>query len=102
MSTAVTTETKPAPAAIEKIKVKVDGREIEVPRTMPDPISGKPIATTMIQACELARQDVPHYCYHPKLPVPGTCRNGAYVVLRRRQSVCAVKHSAPARLTAQG
>jgi NADH-quinone oxidoreductase subunit G len=74
MSTAVTTETKPAPAAIEKIKVKVDGREIEVPRTMPDPISGKPIATTMIQACELARQDVPHYCYHPKLPVVGNCR----------------------------
>jgi NADH-quinone oxidoreductase subunit G len=74
MSTAVTTETKPVPAAIEKIKVKVDGREIEVPRTMPDPISGKPITTTMIQACELARQDVPHYCYHPKLPVVGNCR----------------------------
>src|ERR1700722_19320550 len=74
MSTAATTETKPAPTAIEKIKVKVDGREIEVPRTMPDPISGKPIATTMIQACELARQDVPHYCYHPKLPVVGNCR----------------------------
>src|SRR5258706_436556 len=32
MSTAVTTKTKPAPPAIEKIKVKVDGREVEVPR----------------------------------------------------------------------
>jgi len=36
---------------------------------MPDPISGKPIPTTMIQACELAKVVVPHYCYHSKLPV---------------------------------
>jgi len=73
MSAAATTEIKPAPP-IEKIKVKVDGREIEVPKTMADPISGKPIPTTMIQACELAKTDVPHYCYHPKLPVVGNCR----------------------------
>jgi NADH-quinone oxidoreductase subunit G len=73
MSTATTTEIKSAPP-VEKIKVKVDGREIEVPKTMPDPISGKPIPTTMIQACEIAKQEVPHYCYHPKLPVVGNCR----------------------------
>jgi NADH-quinone oxidoreductase subunit G len=73
MSTAATTEIKPAPP-VEKIKVKVDGREIEVPKTMPDPISGKPIPTTMIQACEIAKTEVPHYCYHPKLPVVGNCR----------------------------
>ena len=35
MSQAPTIETKPVPPAIEKIKVKVDGREIEVPRLMP-------------------------------------------------------------------
>ena len=69
----MTTEVKPAPA-IEKIKVKVDGREIEVPKTTPDPISGKPIPTTMIQACARINVDVPHYCYHPKLPVAGNCR----------------------------
>ncbi|HEX3626531.1 MAG TPA: molybdopterin-dependent oxidoreductase [Verrucomicrobiae bacterium] len=73
MSTATTTETKPAPA-VEKITVKVDGREIEVPKTTPDPITGKPIPTTMIQACALINVDVPHYCYHPKLPVAGNCR----------------------------
>jgi NADH-quinone oxidoreductase subunit G len=28
----------------------------------------------MIQACEAARVDVPHYCYHPRLPVAGNCR----------------------------
>src|SRR5277367_2411749 len=83
MSTAATTEIKPAPP-IEKIKVKVDGREIEVPKTMPDPISGKPIPTTMIQACEIAKQDVPHYCYHPKLPVVGNCR------------MCLVEYGTPA------
>ncbi len=32
MSTTATTEIKPAPPAIEKIKVKVDGREVEVPQ----------------------------------------------------------------------
>src|SRR5213082_2025507 len=41
---------------------------------MPDPISGKPLPTTMIQACAFANVDVPHYCYHPKLPVAGNCR----------------------------
>jgi NADH-quinone oxidoreductase subunit G len=65
---------KPAPAPVEKIKVKVDGREVEVPKTTPDPLTGKPIPTTMIQACAATRVDVPHYCYHPKLPVVGNCR----------------------------
>jgi NADH-quinone oxidoreductase subunit G len=71
---AATTETKPAPPPVEKIKVKVDGIEIEVPRTTPDPLSGKALPTTMIQACAAAKVDVPHYCYHPKLPVAGNCR----------------------------
>lgn len=74
MSTASTTEAKPAPPPPEKIRVKVDGKEVEVPKTTPDPLSGKPLPTTMIQACNAARVDVPHYCYHPKLPVVGNCR----------------------------
>jgi NADH-quinone oxidoreductase subunit G len=73
MSTAATTETKPAAPAIEKIKVKVDGREIEVPRLTAD-WSGKLTPTTMIQACEQAKTEVPHYCWHPKLPISGNCR----------------------------
>ena len=68
------TETKPTAQTSEFTKVKVDGREIVVPKTMPDPLSGKAIPTTMIQACTLAKVDVPHYCYHPKLPVVGNCR----------------------------
>jgi len=73
MSAAAQLETKPAAPAIEKIKVKVDGRELEVPRLMAD-WSGRLTPTTMIQACELAKTDVPHYCWHPKLPVAGNCR----------------------------
>lgn len=74
MSQTPTAETKPPPPAVEKIKVRVDGKEVEVPRTMPDPVSGRPLPTTMIQACAAAQVDVPHYCYHPKLPVAGNCR----------------------------
>jgi NADH-quinone oxidoreductase subunit G len=73
MSAVPTIETKPASPAIEKIRVKVDGREIEVPRLTAD-WSGKLVPTTMIQACEMAKTDVPHYCYHPKLPIAGNCR----------------------------
>src|SRR2546425_7880787 len=62
------------PPAIECIKVKVDGSEVDVPKTIPDPIAGKPLPTTMIQACAIAKVDVPHYCYHPNLRVAGNCR----------------------------
>jgi NADH-quinone oxidoreductase subunit G len=54
--------------------VVVDGKPVTVPRTMPDPVNGRPLPTTMIQACEIAGVEVPHYCYHPKLPVAGNCR----------------------------
>ena len=74
MSATTTTENKPAAPAVEKITVSIDGKVVVVPKTTPDPISGKPIPTTMIQACAAAKVDVPHYCYHPKLPVAGNCR----------------------------
>jgi NADH-quinone oxidoreductase subunit G len=75
MSTLAATETKPAPPPpVNTIKVRVNGKEVEVPKTMPDPVSGRPLPTTMIQACAAAQVDVPHYCYHPKLPVAGNCR----------------------------
>jgi NADH-quinone oxidoreductase subunit G len=74
MSNASTTEPKPAAPPVDKIKVKVDGKEVEVPKMSPDPLSGKPLPTTMIQACAAAKVDVPHYCYHPRLPVVGNCR----------------------------
>ena len=70
----VTSQGKPAAPAPDLIKVKVDGQFVAVSRTTPDPLTGKPAATTMIQACFAAGAMVPHYCYHPKLPVAGNCR----------------------------
>jgi NADH-quinone oxidoreductase subunit G len=83
MSTSTTTEQKPAPPPVEKIRIKVDGREIEVPKLSPD-WQGKLQPTTMLQACALAGVEIPHYCYHPKLPIAGNCR------------MCLVEFGAPA------
>src|ERR1043166_8746978 len=65
-------ESKPATEMV--LTVKVNGKEVVVPKTMPDPLTGRAIPTTMIQACAAAHVEVPHYCYHPKLPVAGNCR----------------------------
>jgi NADH-quinone oxidoreductase subunit G len=46
---------------------------VQVPKTMPD-WQGKPAPTTMLQAAKIAGVDIPHYCYHDKLPVAGNCR----------------------------
>jgi NADH-quinone oxidoreductase subunit G len=74
MSNSAPAETKPAPPPVETITVTIDGVPVSVPKTTPDPITGKPVPTTMIQACAMVKVDVPHYCYHPKLPVVGNCR----------------------------
>ncbi len=60
-------------SAIETVNVKVDGRSIDVPRMTPN-WEGKPEPTTVLQACKHAGIEIPHYCYHPKLPVVGNCR----------------------------
>ncbi|HAB15843.1 MAG TPA: molybdopterin-dependent oxidoreductase [Verrucomicrobiota bacterium] len=74
MSNAATpTPTPAAPPPVEKIRIKVDGREVEVPKLMPD-WQGKLQPTTMLQAVQFAGGEVPHYCYHPKLPIVGNCR----------------------------
>ncbi|HZM06796.1 MAG TPA: molybdopterin-dependent oxidoreductase [Candidatus Saccharimonadales bacterium] len=73
MSVATIPEAKPAPPPVEMIKIKVDGREIEVPKMSPD-WQGKLQPTTMLQACLVAGIDIPHYCYHPKLQIAGNCR----------------------------
>lgn len=70
--------------AVKTIAVKVDGRLVEPPQLTPHPITGRLVPTTMIQACELAKVTVPHYCYHPKLPVAGNCR------------MCLVEYGTPA------
>jgi NADH-quinone oxidoreductase subunit G len=73
MSIAAISEQKSAPPPVEKIRIKIDGREIEVPKMSPD-WQGKPQPTTMLQACVVAGVEIPHYCYHAKLPIAGNCR----------------------------
>ncbi len=63
----------PAPPSTETVRVTVDGRALDVPKMMPD-WQGRLQPTTMLQACQAAGVEVPHYCYHSKLPVAGNCR----------------------------
>src|ERR1035437_2329951 len=74
MSIAATTETKPAAPATDTITARANGKQVEVPKTTPDPVSGKPGPPTLLQACFAAGAMVPRYCYRPKLPVAGNCR----------------------------
>ena len=61
------------PPVIETMTVKVDGEEVEVPKLTQD-WQGNMAPTTVLQACKHAGIEIPHYCYHPKLPVAGNCR----------------------------
>src|SRR5438309_12111136 len=44
-------------------KLTIDGIEVEVPP-----------GTTVLQACQRAGVEVPHFCYHERLSVAGNCR----------------------------
>lgn len=77
MSAPVTTPSaaaaQAAPPPPETVTVKVNGQTVQVPKSMPN-WQGKPEPTTMLQAARCAGVDIPHYCYHDKLPVAGNCR----------------------------
>jgi len=45
------------------VTLTIDGREVQVPP-----------GTMVLEAAKLAGVLVPHYCYHPSLPVAGVCR----------------------------
>ena len=44
-------------------KVTIDGLELEVPN-----------GTTILQACQQAGVEIPHFCYHERLNIAGNCR----------------------------
>ena len=44
-------------------KVTVDGTEVEVPN-----------GCTVFQACRAAGREIPHFCFHERLSIPGNCR----------------------------
>ena len=59
-----TSPAKPnVPKAPKIVKVTVDGRVFEAPE-------GTPLLQVMLDG----GLDVPHYCYHPKLSIDGSCR----------------------------
>ncbi len=64
-ATAPTDQKLPKDLASEKgmVNVQIDGVWHQFPK-----------GTRMIEACRTAKRDVPYYCYHPKLSVPGNCR----------------------------
>jgi len=53
----------PKTNAPKTVKFTVDGRPIEAPE-----------GTPLLQAMLDAALDIPHYCYHPKLSIDGSCR----------------------------
>ena len=44
-------------------KLTIDGKEVEAGANL-----------NVIQAAELADIEIPHYCFHPGLSIPGNCR----------------------------
>ena len=45
------------------LNVQIDGVWLQFPK-----------GTKVIDACQQAGKFIPHYCYHPKLSIPGNCR----------------------------
>ncbi|MBA3403654.1 MAG: (2Fe-2S)-binding protein, partial [Gemmatimonadaceae bacterium] len=45
------------------IKLTIEGRPVSVPE-----------GTSILEAAKTAGILIPHYCYHPSLPIPGVCR----------------------------
>jgi NADH-quinone oxidoreductase subunit G len=52
-----------APAVPGKVTLSIEGRTVSVPP-----------GTSLLEAAKYAGVLVPHYCYHPSLPVAGVCR----------------------------
>jgi NADH-quinone oxidoreductase subunit G len=52
-----------APAATQSVTLTIEGRQVTVPA-----------GTTILEAAKAAGILIPHYCYHPGLPVAGVCR----------------------------
>jgi NADH-quinone oxidoreductase subunit G len=59
----MTAPTPPAPAVPGMVTLSIEGRTVSVPP-----------GTSILEAAKFAGVLVPHYCYHPSLPVAGVCR----------------------------
>jgi len=69
---------------MSRVKIKIDGREIEAEDWM-----------TIMQAAESAGIEIPHFCYHPALKVVATCRLCVVKIegIPKLQTACSTKVS---------
>jgi len=58
-----TTAQPTAPSAPKTVTLTIEGRQVTVPE-----------GTSILEAAKRAGILIPHYCYHPGLPVAGVCR----------------------------
>jgi NADH-quinone oxidoreductase subunit G len=54
---------KPEPPPVKMVNATIEGRPVTVPEN-----------TSILEAAKTAGVLIPHYCYHPGLPVAGVCR----------------------------
>ncbi|MES2525232.1 MAG: 2Fe-2S iron-sulfur cluster-binding protein [Gemmatimonadota bacterium] len=54
---------RPEPPPIKMVNATIEGRPVSVPEN-----------TSILEAAKTAGVLIPHYCYHPSLPVAGVCR----------------------------
>ena len=45
------------------VNIKINQKEIQVDKNL-----------TVMQACEIAGEEIPRFCYHEKLSIAGNCR----------------------------
>ncbi|HUQ48791.1 MAG TPA: 2Fe-2S iron-sulfur cluster-binding protein, partial [Gemmatimonadaceae bacterium] len=50
-------------AEAKMVNLTIEGRPVSVPE-----------GTSILEAAKTAGILIPHYCYHPSLPIPGVCR----------------------------
>ena len=52
-----------AESTVKMVNLTIEGRAVSVPE-----------GTSILEAAKTAGILIPHYCYHPSLPIPGVCR----------------------------
>jgi NADH-quinone oxidoreductase subunit G len=52
-----------AESTVKMVNLTIEGRPVSVPE-----------GTSILEAAKTAGILIPHYCYHPSLPIPGVCR----------------------------
>ena len=52
-----------------------------------------PAGITVLQACELAGNEIPRFCYHERLSIAGNCRMCLVEVKRPPKPMASLRHA---------